>query len=212
MISIPIITIAVVAQLCFLTFYYFAVFRPQKRNERREKLRSSPFPDEWLNIIYKQVPIYHNLPDNLKIQIQGHIQVFLDEKHFEGCGGLEINDAMRVIIAAQACVLLLNRPTGYYPGLKTILVYPETYVAHIERTEDGLILLDDESERWGESWRQGMVVLAWDCVQKDIRNPNDGQNLVYHEFAHQLDEETGGANGVPVLRNQVQYAELEKSF
>ena len=62
------------------------------------------------------------------MELLGHIQVFLAEKRFEGCGGFEITNEVRVTIAAQACLLLLHRGTDYFPGLLTILVYPLTYM------------------------------------------------------------------------------------
>ncbi|HEX9884390.1 MAG TPA: zinc-dependent peptidase, partial [Desulfobaccales bacterium] len=93
------------------------VLRIRLRNKRRLKLQSLPFPDEWKNILKKDLLIYRLLPESLRNQLHGHINVFLHEKLFEGCGGLEITDEIRVIIAAQACLLLLNRNTKYFPGL-----------------------------------------------------------------------------------------------
>ena len=81
------------------------------KKRRREKLRNQPFPPAWLEIIEKNVPIYHRLSGADKKEIQGHILVFLAEKNFEGCGGLEVTDEIKVTIAAQACILLLHRET-----------------------------------------------------------------------------------------------------
>ncbi len=79
----------------------------------------------WLDIIHNNVPIYNHLPEADQRELQGHIQVFLAEKVFEGCGGLELTEEIKVTIAAQACLLLLHRETNYYPRLITILVYPQ---------------------------------------------------------------------------------------
>lgn len=75
----------------------------------------------------KNVPLYNRLPGELKEQLEGLINVFLAEKIFEGCGGQEITDEVRVTIAGQACMLLLNRKTKYFPKLTSILVYPAAY-------------------------------------------------------------------------------------
>ena len=97
------------------------------------------------------------------------VQVFLAEKRFEGCGGLEITDEIKVTIAAQACMLLLNRKPTYFPKLRTILVYPATYVAQTT-SSDGTFVVEDRSVRLGESWQSGPVVLAWDSVKGGTSN------------------------------------------
>ena len=90
------------------------------RKKRRRKIRSRPFPRTWLEILERNVAYYHRLTPEDQAELRGHIQVFLDEKTFEGCGGLEIDDEIRVIIASQACLLLLHRDTDYYPTLRSI--------------------------------------------------------------------------------------------
>ncbi len=115
--------------------------------------------------------------------------MFLNEKHFEGCGGLTITDEIRVTIAAEACVLLLHRDTEYFPLLRSILVYPREYIAPTaEHLDDGTVI-EDHQPRQGESWDQGSLVLSWRDVLGGAANPHDGQNVVLHEFAHQIDEE-----------------------
>ncbi len=207
---IPLVVLSSCAILVGAFLFYLFAVRPAKTRARRERLRSQPFPDDWLKIIEKNVPMFHRLPEELRRELLGHIQVFLDEKHFEGCGGLELTDSMRVSIAAQACILLLNRPTDYYPRLKTILVYPATYVAPPIPEEYGMIPVDDDSLRLGESWGQGIVVLTWNHVKEGARHSRDGLNLVFHEFAHQLDEENGAADGVPLLGRRSMYLEWNR--
>src|SRR3954469_8544545 len=96
---------------------------------RRERLRAAPFPPEWDGILRRNVPYYDRLSEPDRRELQGHINVFLAEKHFEGCGGLALTDEIRVTIAAQACLLLLHRDTDYYRRLVTVLVYPSAYMA-----------------------------------------------------------------------------------
>jgi MtfA peptidase len=166
------------------------------KKHRRLKLRAAPFPPEWREILQRRFQLFDRLSSEDQKELQGHIQIFLAEKQFEGCGGLKITDEIRVTIAAQACLLLLHRDTDIYPDLQSVVVFPTTYVSLVMEQEDA----DEKSrERLGEAWLHGPVILAWDAVQGGGSNMSDGQNLVFHEFAHQLDEENGRADGVPVL-------------
>lgn len=169
------------------------------KKQRREKLKGAPFPPEWTRILEERFPLYARLPDEDRGELQGHIQIFLGEKKFEGCGGLEITEEMKVCIAAQACLLLLHRNTDYYPGLRSILVYPTTYFVKTTRHVGGGVVEERLDSRLGEAWDSGAVVLAWDAVHHGTANPDDGHNVVFHEFAHQLDFEDGKADGAPVL-------------
>jgi len=144
--------------------------------------------------------MYSRLPPADRRELEGHILVFLDEKRFEGCDGQEITDEVRVLIAAQACLLLLHRDTDYYPRLRSILVYPSSYIAKIWRLEDdGRTITEAEQARGGESWPHGAVVLAWDGAIAGALELDKNRNLVLHEFAHQLDQEDGRADGAPLL-------------
>jgi len=169
------------------------------KRRRRARLRTSAFPVTWRAILLEKFPLFANLTEADRQELQGHILVFLDEKRFEGCGGFEITDEVRVLIAAQACLLLLHRESDYYSSLRTILVYPETYVAKTRWREEDEDTDRASRARLGESWKTGAVVLAWSSTLAGAINPEDGQNVTLHEFAHQLDQEDGAANGVPPL-------------
>src|ERR1700681_1711268 len=106
---------------------------------RRRKLRERPIPPAWRSTLTRSLPVFRRLPLEDQIELLGHVQVFLAEKQFEGCGGLELTDEVRLTIAAQACLLLLHRDTDYYPQLSTILVYPSTYMAPGQRHLEGPI-------------------------------------------------------------------------
>lgn len=175
------------------------------KNRRRAKLVQQPFPTAWLAIIERNAPLYRALPQADRAELLRHTQIFLAEKRFEGCGGLEITDEVRVTIAVQACVLLLHRRTDYYPGLTTILVYPRSYVAANARQFMGGLIVEGQDVRLGESWRQGTVVLSWQDVRRGAANPRDGHNVVFHEFAHQLDTTWGKGDSTPVLRDKASF-------
>lgn len=176
----------------------FGMFESRRR--RRERLRSEPFPDAWEATLRRNAPLYGRLPEDDRRELRGHIRVFLAEKRFEGCGGLELTDEIKVTIAAQACLLLLHRETDYYPRLITILVYPSTCVAHARQPIGGGVVLEGEVARLGEAWKDGVVVLAWDDVLAGASGLHDGHNVVLHEFAHQFDREDGTADGAPGAR------------
>ncbi|HET9385708.1 MAG TPA: M90 family metallopeptidase [Gemmatimonadales bacterium] len=176
------------------------------RSRRRATLRATPFPNAWRDIIQRNVPLFERLPLVDQTELLGHVQVFLAEKHFEGCGGLQITDEVRVTIAAQACVLLLHRDADYYPRLTSILVYPATYVLSDERALGGGLWEEVEHAVDGHTQQGlGAVVLTWDAVARGASALRDGHNLVLHEFAHQLDFEDGSTDGAPWLDSRRQY-------
>jgi hypothetical protein len=177
------------------------------KHKRRERAKAKPFHPHWLEVIERNFPYYRQLTPAEQSELRGHIQVFLDEKRFEGCNGLEITDEIRVTVAAQACLLLLNRRTDYFPLMTTILVYPSHYYAHETRHQPDGTIWGETSGREGESWHRGPVVLSWDDVLRDAADMNSGRNVVLHEFAHQLDSESGADEGAPDLPQRLMYAD-----
>lgn len=166
---------------------------------RLKKAINAPFPNEWVEIVERNISVYPKLPMELRLQLRSLIKQFLHQKHFSGAGGLEINDEIRVTIAAEACMLLLNRKTGVYPSLRYIIVYPAAFVVDRPQGGAGGVVSEGRKGLLGESWSNGKVILAWDNVLHGSRNFVDGQNVVLHEFAHQLDSESGSTNGAPIL-------------
>src|SRR5437660_5367592 len=170
------------------------------KQQRRRRLRARQFPQEWLKLIQRHVVFFHKLTAGDRAELLGHMQVFLAEKRFEGCGGFEITDEVRVTIAAQACLLLLHRRTDYFPGLLTILVYPLTYMVEEKRQVGEHVWEEGTVSRLGETGRRmGSLVLSWGAVKHGAADPSDAKNVVLHEFAHQLDYENHAADGVPAL-------------
>ena len=178
----------------------------------REKLQRQPFPDTWRQYLKRRVPLYHRLPVEDRRELEGHIQIFLDEKRFEGCGGFSINDEVRVVIAAQACLLLLHRETKYFPGLYSVVVYPTSFIVELRNYDEFGVVTDETGPLVGESWDTGCVVLAWDEVLESSACDHDGYNVVIHEFAHQLDAEDGITDGAPVLPDRSRYRSWARVF
>lgn len=178
---------------------------PWWAERKRVRLRAQPFPAAWRDILKRRVPYVRRLPANLQLQLKQHMQVFIAEKAFIGCNGLRITDEIRVTIAAHAGLLILNRPSHYYPNLRQILVYPDSFV--VERDQIDPIGLTHRAREVlaGESWSQGQVILSWKDTVAGAAVVDDGQNVAIHEFAHQLDQETGRANGAPILARRAHY-------
>ena len=194
----------------FILFIPFSVLlyllaQPSWQALRRAKLRRQPFPKEWRQIMRKNVPFFRNMPADLQLQLKAHMQVFLAEKQFFGQDGLQMNDEIKVTIAAQACLLLLNRKTQYFQQLHSIYVLPTAFVATNPQADHHGIWHERTRVLLGESWQTGKVILSWQHTQEGANDASDGHNLIIHEFAHQLDQETGSANGAPYMASKRQY-------
>jgi Mlc titration factor MtfA (ptsG expression regulator) len=173
---------------------------------QRDRLMAKPVPRHWLNIIESNLAIYHSLEIHQQKQLQGYVQVFLKEKQFIGCMGLQVTEEMRVTIAAIACLLLFGDRKTYFPNLRSIMIYPHAYIVNEIVMRDHYIVEERLVARLGESWTQDQIILSWEQIQQDLRNWQDGHNVILHEFAHQHDQEDGRAEGVPILPRTLDYA------
>jgi Mlc titration factor MtfA (ptsG expression regulator) len=175
------------------------------RRRRRRKLLAQPFPPAWLEYLRRNVGHYECLSEAEQAKLRDDLRVFIAEKNWEGCGGLTMTDEIKVTIAAQASLLVLGLQHHYFERVLSILVYPRAYRGpRDERGQDGLIHARG-LPRLGEAHYRGPVVLSWDDVLEEGRNPSQGQNVVYHEFAHQLDMLNGVVDGTPLLETPEQY-------
>jgi Mlc titration factor MtfA (ptsG expression regulator) len=178
------------------------LLQPLLRSMRRGRLRRQPLPASWRRILRRRVPLVARLPADQQLRLKGLMQVFLAEKPIIGCAGLEVSEEMRVVIAAQACLPLLGRTRGYYPKLRQVLLYPGAFVVDRPAPLPGGVQLEQRRALAGESWSQGQVILSWQDVLQGALDPLDGRNVVVHEFAHQLDQVKGQANGAPPLADR----------
>ncbi len=180
------------------------------RDRRRAEARKRPFPPDWEAFVRANVAHYCMLDDAERAELRAMIQVFLEEKHWEGCGGLDLTDEIRVTISAQACLLQLGLPHDYYSDVESILVYPSTVVPP-ERRPGVFERVDRPVEPsvpiLGQAFTRGPVILVWDAVVHGARHPEEGHNLVYHEFAHKLDMLDGAADGTPPIADRGRLAE-----
>ena len=178
---------------------------------RDQWVRSRPFPSQWLTLLTDGLDIYSCLSPQEQTRLRQLILVFMARKRFYGCAGLVVTDQMRIIIAAEACLLLLNHGWAVYPKLSSVLIYPSAFrVKRDEVQADGVVHSADH-HLLGESWGSGRVILSWDDVVSGATDFTDGHNVVLHEFAHQLDAESGTTNGAPPLRHN-SYKSWSKVF
>jgi Mlc titration factor MtfA (ptsG expression regulator) len=127
--------------------------------------------------------------------------LFLAEKEFSGAHGLEVTDAMRVSIAAQACLPILELGLDWYAGFSGIVVYPGDFRVRRSHTDEDGVVHEWDDELAGEAMPGGPVVLSWDAAAND-----PGINVVIHEFAHKLDMLNGEADGLPPLHAGMDHA------
>ena len=175
---------------------------------------AGPFLPDCEAMIRRNMIHYGLLDEAQRKHLKELIQVFIAEKSWEGCGGLELTDEIRVTISAQACLLLLNIPHHYYENVETIIVYPSDVVLPERKLgffENTMEPLEPDYPVSGQAFEQGPVILVWDAVLQGGRQPEYGFNVVYHEFAHKLDMQDGVADGTPRLRNRAEYRDWIKT-
>ena len=205
------INLAALAAL-FLLAGATIVFARGVARRRRDGLMNQPFPESWERILREGFPIYPSLPEPARNRLRRYMHVFLAEKSFEGCGGLELTEEMKTLIAGQACLLLLNGKGNFYPNLRSILIYPAAYENRNAELFSAMHDPDDAQINAGESWSSGSVILSWRDVVVGAANHRDAYNVVLHEFAHQLDQLNGAADGAPVLHHRSDYCGWAKIF
>jgi Mlc titration factor MtfA (ptsG expression regulator) len=180
--------------------------QPLRRRRARARISARPFPQAWRRILRRRVPIVATLPADLQLRLKALMQIFLAEKPIIGCQGLVVTDDMRVTVAALACLPLLGKSRGFYPALRQVLLYPGAFVVDRPVTPAGGVQMEQRRALAGESWAQGQVLLSWQDVMQGAAQPGTGHNVVIHEFAHQLDQVKGHANGAPLLNSRADYA------
>lgn len=149
-------------------------------------------------VLRRKVPVYRILPSGYKDVLRDRMKVLLYEKYFEGCGGLQLTDEMKVVISAYASVLILEEKADYYGDLQSILIYPDDYFAPVSHQTEGGFIEEGYENRKGEYWQAGVIVLSWRDIESQLygEQRRSGQNLIYHEFSHFLDDRYGLTAGI----------------
>src|SRR5713226_4249803 len=180
------------------------------QNRKRRKLLAAPFPLEWLDYLHKNVAHYRALTDTEKAKLRDDLRIFIAEKYWEGCKGLEVTAEMKVTIAAQACLLLLGLEHDYFRRVKTILIYPEGFRPGNEDPLHDDLVNEDHIEALGQASYRGPVIISWADALSGGQNEADGLNVVLHEFAHELDFLDGTFDGTPPLKDRAQYQKWQE--
>ncbi|MFL6549895.1 MAG: zinc-dependent peptidase [Povalibacter sp.] len=206
----PALILAVVIAVSAL---FWGLGIPALRKRRRVLLSQQPLPTQWTQWLWSDVPLYRRLPETLRKRLHGLIQIFATQKSFVGCNGLSVTDRMKVVIAANACLLVMNRPgvpaEGLYDDLLSILVYPTAFIVpETVRLESGLV---SEGRRVlsGQAWDSRRIILSWEDIEYA---PGGGHNVVLHEFAHYLDMEDETMDGAPGLGTRAAHQEWARIF
>lgn len=164
---------------------------------RRRILKNEAIPDDLWQHAVARVGFLRGLSRDELLRLRECVALFLHGKQISGAHGLVVTYEMRLLIAAQACILILNLDVDYYAGWVEVIVYPGEFIRHYEYVDDDGVVHDLEEPASGESWLGGPVILSW----KDTAaaESGTGYNVVIHEFAHKLDMLNGDANGFPPL-------------
>jgi Mlc titration factor MtfA (ptsG expression regulator) len=172
---------------------------------RLQRALAEPFDPAHVAILERNVAQYRGMGARQRAELQRLVRQFLLQKKFVGCAGLQVTEEMRVTIAGQACLLLMGRPSKVYAGLHTVLVYPGAFLVPKRQVDAAGVVSEERQDLLGESWGDGRVVLSWEHVRRAGNDVPQGQNVVLHEFAHQLDSESGSNNGAPWLGARERY-------
>jgi len=167
--------------------------------KRRRLLAQAAIPEPMWREALESLPFLAVYTDAELKRLRELVVVFLAEKSIVGARGFEVTPLMRVLIALQACVLILNLDPRYYDGWESVIVYPDEFLAELEYEDEAGVVHRGHEPLAGEAMPHGPVVLSWPDVEASVDWSTAGMNLVIHEFAHKLDMRSGEANGCPPL-------------
>ena len=173
------------------------------KKRRRTKALARPFPAEWLEILDRNVAPYSVISTQQQANLRDCVRIFIAEKNWEGCNGLTLTDEMRITVAGYACLLLLGMEHDYFSHVLSVLIYPAGFRVPTKKNLSGVVL-EGEVALDGEAVYRGTVILSWQEALADVTHPWDGENLILHEFAHQLDMLNREIDGTPPLHSREQ--------
>lgn len=151
-------------------------------------------PELWRGVLCAH-PFLQMLDRAEAAQLQTHAAWLLASKHINGAQGLTLTDFIRLSIAAQACLPILNLSPALYEGWDEIIVYPAGFSIRRSHEDENGVVHEYVEEMAGEAWDGGPVILSWE----DARHAEGAFNVVIHEFAHKLDQRAGMTDGMPDL-------------
>ncbi len=170
-------------------------------------LRRHAIPDHEWHSVTQQLPLLASLDTREKVRLRVLTTLFIHKKSFSGVQGMTVTLSTKIVIAAQACLEVLELGIDAFEGWHEIIVYPGAFkVERDTRDENGLVH-NNSNALSGESWMNGPVILSWENVERESYSLGHGHHVVLHEFAHKLDMLNGRANGMPPLHPDMSIAE-----
>ena len=171
------------------------------------RLRKTRIPESCWRDTVARLPLLQQLTAAERHRLRELTGEFLRVKSFSGEGGLVLNDEMRVLIAAQACLLILALDMRYFDGWYEVIVYPDSFVVRRDETDESGLVHEASRVLGGEAWSLGPVILSWSDANPrsdpGAHLHGDASNVILHEFAHKLDMLNGVANGMPPLHKEM---------
>ncbi|EAQ78499.1 M90 family metallopeptidase [Blastopirellula marina] len=175
------------------------------KQRSRDRIKSQPFSSDWRTFVETHLWQYPALTPAEQEKLQHSIAILVAEKNWEGCNGVQVDELHKVAIAAQVGLMTLGLGEEYFDNVMSVLIYPSAYRATSPVASAGGVVIESQSDRLGEAWYRGPVVLSLPDVLEGARSPNHARNLVVHEFAHQLDMLNGrSADGIPPMNSDEQ--------
>lgn len=187
-------------------FLIWRWMRPRKSADT-QAARGSPL--DWKDLLDDRLPQVARLSAEQRGRFHRQVERFIRDKAFVGCGGLEITDEMKALIAGMACLLVLRPDAQPFPDLRQVLIYPGPFLVPVTEPDEFGLVPDEPEERVGESWERERVILSWPDVEAAL--DGDEVNVVVHEFAHQLDDESTAGPGAPRLADYTRWSEVMKA-
>lgn len=203
----PLNTQVFIVLLIFSPFVIFiGIFLLNKQKERSVWKRSfeKDFPADWVQILEKNFHPYLFLDETEKQNLHQKIIFFLEDKNITGVAGFEVTDEMKLLIAAEACLLIVNLSAGVFPDLKNIYLVEDAFIQN-DNPINPATGQPFYVARLGEAWKAGPIVLSWAAVLQGLKTNHTKSNVVYHEFSHNLDQQDGKFDGTPKLKNSRSY-------
>ncbi len=162
---------------------------------RRRAADPAQVSAELWHRVESRLPFLDYLPPQDQPRLRELALRFLAAKQIAGARGFEVNDEIRLAIALQASLPVLNLGIELYEGWVGVVVYPGDFIIPRSEVDDAGVVHEYDDAVLGEAWTGGPVLLSW----FDADEAADGVNVVIHEFAHKLDMANGEVDGFPPL-------------
>lgn len=188
------------------------MWRALLRWRRRRIVRRHAIAEHLWHAAVAGLPLLRGLDTNASLRLRELATLFVHDKAIYGAGGFVVDDGIRVVIAAQACLPILNLDLTYYDNWYSIIVYADTFVAEREEVDGIGVVHRTRHALSGESWQRGPMVLSWGDIAPGESRYGEASNVVVHECAHKLDMIDGAANGLPPLHRGMDVAAWSAAF